>query len=80
MVALGQHHGDFDGHRAIMEVMHGGGGTPLCAVRACGMDVITPSKALDMYESLHLTIPYLLRGEQRDLDDKFQAWIGDIGW
>ena len=62
MVALGQHRGDLDGHGAIMEVMHGGGGTPLSAVRLCGMD-ITPRKALDMYGSPHLTIPYLLRGE-----------------
>ena len=46
-----------------MEVMHGGGGTLLSAVRSCGMDV-TPKKALDMYRSPHLTISYLLRGEQ----------------
>ena len=45
-----------------MGVMHGGGGTPLSAVRLCGMGV-TSRKALNMYESLHLTIPYLLRGE-----------------
>ena len=60
-----------------MEVMHGGGGTPLSVVRLCGMDV-TPSKTLDMYGSLNLTIPYLLRGDQGDLEDKSQAWIGDI--
>ena len=62
MVALGQHRGNLDGHGAIMEVMHGGGGTPLSAVRPCGMGVI-PRKALDIYESPHLTILYLLRGE-----------------
>ena len=45
-----------------MGVIHGGGGTPLSAVRLCGMG-ITPKKALDMYGSLHLTIPYLLRDE-----------------
>ena len=78
MVALGQHRCDLDGHGAIMEVMHGGNGTPLNAVKSCGMGV-TPSKALDMYGSLHLTIPYLLRGEQGDLEDKSQVWIGDIG-
>ena len=78
MVALGQHHGDLDGHGAIIEVIHGGGGTPLSAVRPCGMDV-TPRKALDMYGSPHLTISYLLRNEQGDLEDKSQAWIGDIG-
>ena len=50
-------------------VLHGGGGTPLSAVRSCRMGV-TPRKALDMYGSPHLTIPYLLKGEQRDLEDK----------
>ena len=29
MVARGQHRGDLDGHGAIIEVMHGGSGTPL---------------------------------------------------
>ena len=47
---------------AIMGVMHDGGGTPLTAVKLCGMDV-TPRKALDMYGSSHLTILYLLRDE-----------------
>ena len=61
MVVLCQHRGDLDGHRAIMGVMHGGGGTPLSVDRPCGM--ATPKKALDMYGSPHLTIPYLLRGE-----------------
>ena len=77
-MALGQHHGDFDGHEAITGIMHGGVGTLLSAIRPCGMDII-PKKALDMYESLHLIIPYLLRGEQGDLEDKSQGWIGDIG-
>ena len=77
-MALGQHRSDLDGHGAIMRIMHGGSGTPLSAVRPCGMSV-TPRKALDMYGSLHLTIPYLLRGEQRDLKEKFQVWIGDVG-
>ena len=76
MVALGQHRGDLDGHGAIMGVMHGGGETSLSAVRPCGMGV-TPKKALDMYGSLHLTISYLLRGEQGDLEDKSRGWIGD---
>ena len=62
MVALGQHRGDLDGHGTITEVMYGGGGTSLSAVRLFGMGV-TPKKALDMYGSPHLTIPYLLRGE-----------------
>ena len=46
-----------------MGVMHGGGKTLLSAVRPCGMGV-TPRKALGMYGSPHLTIPYLLNGEQ----------------
>ena len=62
MVALGQHRGDLDGHGAIMEVMHGSGGTPLSAVRPYRMGV-TSRKALDIYGSLHLTIFYLLRVE-----------------
>ena len=69
MVALRQHRSNWGGHGAIMGVMHGGGETPLSAVRPCGMDV-TPRKALDMYRSPHLTILYLLRGEQGDLEDK----------
>ena len=75
MVALGRHCGDLDGHGAIMEVMHGGG-TPLNAVSPCRMG-ITSRKALNKYGSLHLTISYLLRGEQGDLEDKSRAWIGD---
>ena len=59
-----------------MEIMHGGGGTPLSIVRPCGMDVIR-RKALDVCESLHLSIPYLLRDEQGNLKDKSRAWIGD---
>ena len=50
----------------------GHGKTPLSAVRPCGMDVI-PRKALDMYGSPHLTIPYLLKDEQGDLEDKSRA-------
>ena len=56
--------------------MHGGGETPLSAVRPYGMGVI-PKKDLDMYGSPYLTILYLLRGEQGDLEDKSRAWIGD---
>ena len=57
--------------------MHGGGGTPLSAVRSCGMGV-TPKKVMDMYGSSHLIISYLLRDEQRDVKDMSQVWIGDI--
>ena len=56
--------------------MHGGGETLLSAVRPCGMGV-TPRKALDMCGSPHLTILYLLRDEQGDLEETFPAWIGD---
>ena len=38
---------------------------------------VTSKKALDMYGSPNLTIPYLLRGEKGDLEDKSRAWIGD---
>ena len=78
MVALSQHRGDLDGHGAIIGTMHGGSGTPFKAVRRYGMDVI-PRKALDMYGSPYLIILYLLRDEQRDLEDKSKGWIGDIG-
>ena len=69
MVALRQHCGDLDGHGAIEGVIYGGSETPLSAVRPCGLDV-TPRKALDKYGSPHLTISYLLRDEQGDLEDK----------
>ena len=78
MVALSQHRGDLDSYGIIMEVMYGGGGTSLSAVKPCGMG-ITPSKALNMYGSPYLTISYLLRDEQRNLEDNSQIWIGDIG-
>ena len=76
MVALRQHRADLGGHGAIMGVMHCGGETPLSAVRPYGMGV-TPRMALDMYGSPHLTILYLLRGDQGDLEDKSRVWIGD---
>ena len=75
-MALRHHRGDLDGHGAIVGVIHGGGETLLSAIRPYGMGV-THRKALDMYRSPHLTISYLLRGEQRDLEDKSRAWIGD---
>ena len=56
MAALGQYRGDLDGHGTIIGVIHGDNGTQLSAVRPCGMGV-TPSKALDMYRSPHLTTP-----------------------
>ena len=62
MVALSQHHGDLDGHGAIMEVIYGGNEIALSAVKPCGMSII-PSKALNMYGSRHLIISYLLRDQ-----------------
>ena len=47
MVVRNQYCGDLNGHKAIIEVMYGGSGAPLSAVRPCGM-YITPRKALDM--------------------------------
>ena len=72
MVALRQHYDDFDGHGAVVGVIHAGGETLLSVAGLCGMGV-TPEKALDMYGSLYLTIPYGIRGEQGDLEDKSQA-------
>ena len=71
-MALDQHCGDLEGHGAIIGIMHGGGRTPLSAVRPYGMGV-TPRKALDIYRSPYLTIPYLLRDEQGDFEDKSQG-------
>ena len=62
VMALCQHRGDLDGYGTIVGIIHGSGEIPLSVVRPCGMGV-TPRKALDMYESPHLTILYLLRGE-----------------
>ena len=52
--------------------------TTLIAVRPFVMNVI-PKKALDMYRSPHLTISYLQRSEQGDLEDKSHVKISDIG-
>ena len=68
MVALCLHHGDLGDLGVTMRIKHGGGETLLSAVRPCGMGV-TPSMALDISGSPHLTNPYLLRGEAKDLRD-----------
>ena len=47
--------------------------TPLSAVRPCGMEV-PPSEALDMSESPHLTIGYLLRIGCEDLESQM-GWL-----
>ena len=36
-------------------------------IRLCGLDVLQ-EEALDMSRSLHLTIDYLLSGDQEDLE------------
>ena len=53
-----------------MEVMGGGEETPLSVVRPYEMGV-PPSGALDVSKRTHLTIDYLLRCEQEDLESKF---------
>ena len=65
-MSLHWHNGNLDGHGITMEVMHGRSGIPLTIVRPYRMGVI-PSMALDMCGSLHLFIPYLLKGETRRL-------------
>ena len=69
MVSVFQHRGDFNSHRITMEIMHGGKGTSLSAIRSCEMDVI-PSEALNMCKIPQLIIPYLLRDELEDLKSK----------
>ena len=59
-----------------MGVMHGG--TPLSVIRLDKMGV-TLSMLLDMYGSSHLTIPYLLSSELRNLEDRSEGWIDNIG-
>ena len=68
MVAPRRHRGDLGGLGVTMRVKHGGGETPLSAVRPCGMGV-TSRMALDISGSPHLTILHLLRGEVKGLRD-----------
>ena len=55
--------------RATIVVINGGKETLLSAVRPCGMEVPS-SRALNMSKSLYLTINYLPRGEQNNLEFK----------
>ena len=48
--------------------------TLLNAVRPYGMKVPS-SRALNISKSLHLTISYLLIGEQKDLESKSCSWM-----
>ena len=58
--------------------MHGDGGTISNGSRLCRMGVIS-NMALDMCRNPHLIIRYLLRDESRDLENKSQSWIDNIG-
>ena len=55
MVSSRWHYGVLDGHGVTLEVIYGGKGTILSAVRLCGMGIIL-NLALDMCRSIHLTI------------------------
>ena len=69
MVFLYWHHSDLSCQGATLWVTGGGAKTPLRAITLCRMGVL-PNGALNMSESLHLTINYLLRDEQKDLEFK----------
>ena len=58
-----------------MVIVVGGEEIPLSMVRLCGMEV-PPNKLLNMNESLHLTIAYLLRGECEGLE-VIVLWLVD---
>ena len=60
MVSCYGHCGDLHSHGVTIGIIHGRKKTPLNAIRPCEMD-ITSNMALDMYGSLDLIIPYLLR-------------------
>ena len=57
-----------------MKVTSGSEETLLSVSRWCWMEV-PPNEALDMSESLHLTIHYLLRDKQKDLESKSYGWL-----
>ena len=46
-------------------------------VKLYEMDVLS-SQAMDMSESLNLTIGYLLRDEHKDLESKSYNWIVNV--
>ena len=56
--------------RIYYRIIDSGKKTPISAVKLCEMEVLS-SEALDKSEILHLTIDYLLRGENEDLASKF---------
>ena len=67
VVSLQLHCNDSRSQGATIWVTRGGKETSVIAVRPCGME-ISPSGALDIKGSLHLTIGYLLKGEWEDLE------------
>ena len=56
----------------IIKVTNGSEEIPLSAVRPCRLGV-PPSGVLNMSESLHLTIGYLLKNKRKDLESKFYS-------
>ena len=62
--------GNLDEHEITIGVMGDGGETPLSMIRSCQINV-PPNGALNMNESPHLIIGYLLRGEYAELKSKF---------
>ena len=77
VISLCQHYGDSRGQTATMGVMNGSEDIPLNAIRSCRME-LSPSEALDISTSLHLTIAYLLRIEWKDLKSKSYNWLVKI--
>ena len=66
MVSLYQCYGNLGSHEVTMKVIGGGEDTLLSAVRPYRMDV-SPNGALNMSESPHLIIGYVLNDEHEDL-------------
>ena len=57
-----------------MKVTSGSEETSLSVGRWWWMEV-PPNEALDMSGSLHLTISYLLKDKQKDLESKSYGWL-----
>ena len=66
-----------DGQRTIIGVMVGGEEILLSVIRPSKMRVL-PNEALNMNESPHLIISYLLRGEWEDLESKYYGRMAEI--
>ena len=68
MIPAYWHHNDLGGHGITIKIMYDGERIPPNMIRLYKMDVI-PRIVLKMCGSSHLTIPYLLKGEQGGLRD-----------